>query len=92
LKAYKKLIDLREQAPKALLADKAYDTDSIRNDLRKRRIKAVIPPKVNRKRKIRYDKTLYRERNWIERVIAISRSTALSPRATINSPKPFSAC
>jgi transposase len=29
----------------------------------------VCPPKSNRKRQIRYDKTLYRERNWIERVI-----------------------
>jgi transposase len=55
--------------PKALLADKAYDTDAIRSDLRRRRIKAVIPPKSNRKRQLRYDKALYRERNWIERVI-----------------------
>ena len=33
-----------------------------------RRIKAVIPPKSNRKGNIRYDNQLYRERNWIERV------------------------
>jgi len=50
-----------------LLADKAYDTDAIRADLKRRRIKAVIPPKSNRKKAIRYDKKLYRERNWIER-------------------------
>ena len=66
-KAYKELIDLPEQKPKALLADKAYDTDAIRADLKRRRIKAVIPPKSNRKKAIRYDKKLYRERNWIER-------------------------
>jgi hypothetical protein len=48
-KAYETLIDLPEQAPEALLGDKAYDTDDIRNDLRKRRIKPVIPPKSNRR-------------------------------------------
>jgi transposase len=73
------LIDLPEQAPEALLADKAYDSDAIRDDLRKRRIKPVIPPKSNRKSQLRYDKTLYRERNWIERVIGhlkINRAVA----------------
>src|SRR5580700_2640808 len=39
-KAYQELIDLPEQKPKALLADKAYDTDAIRADLKRRRIKA----------------------------------------------------
>ena len=58
-----------EQAPDALLADKAYDTDAIRDDLKKRGIKAVIPPKSNRTATIRYSKRLYRERNCIERVI-----------------------
>ena len=52
-----------------MLADKAYDTDAIRDDLKKRGIKAVIPPKSNRKARIRYSKRLYRERNCIERVI-----------------------
>ena len=32
-KAYKTLIDLPDRAPKALLGDKAYDTDAIRSDL-----------------------------------------------------------
>jgi transposase len=78
-KAYERLIDLPEHPPKALLANKAYDTDPIRSDLRKRRIKAVIPPKSNRKVQFRYDKKLYRERNWIERVIGhlkINRAVA----------------
>jgi transposase len=73
------LIDLPEQKPKALLADKAYDTDAIRADLKRRCIKAVIPPKSNRKKAIRYDKQLYRERNWIERVfghLKINRAIA----------------
>ena len=63
------MIDLPERAPDALLADKAYDSDAIRDDLKKRGIKAVIPPKSNRKVAIRCNKRLYRERNWIERVI-----------------------
>jgi len=68
-KSYDTLIDLPEKTPDALLADKAYDSDAIRDDLKKRGIKAVIPPKSNRKVAIRYSKQLYRERNWIERVI-----------------------
>ena len=78
-KTYDTLIDLPERAPDALLADKAYDTDAIRDDLKKRGIKAVIPPKSNRKVAIRYNKRLYRERNWIERVIGhlkINRAVA----------------
>jgi transposase len=68
-KAYETLIDLPEQAPGALLADKAYDTDAIRGDLKKRGIKPVIPPKSNRKASIRYSKHLYRQRNCIERML-----------------------
>ena len=78
-KAYDELIDLPEQQPKALLADKAYDTDAIRADLKKRGIKAVIPPKSNRKAVIRYNKRQYRQRNCIERVfghLKINRAIA----------------
>jgi len=78
-KAYESLIDLPERSPKALLADKAYDTDAIRADLKARHIKAVIPPKSNRKTTIRYDKKLYRQRNCIERVfghLKINRAIA----------------
>lgn len=53
----------------ALLADKAYDTDAIRDDLKQRGIKPVIPPKSNRTKPIRYSKRLYRQRNCIERVL-----------------------
>ena len=64
-----RLIDLPERAPDALLADKAYDTDTIRADLKARGIKPVIPPKSNRTATIRYSKRLYRQRNCIERVL-----------------------
>jgi transposase len=78
-KTYDTLIDLPEQTPDALLADKAYDTDAIRSDLKSRGIKAVIPPKSNRTTAIRYSKRLYRQRNCIERMfghLKINRAIA----------------
>ena len=66
-KAYDTLIALPEQAPKALLADKAYDADAIRSDLARRNIQAVIPGRSNRRIKIEHNRALYRERNRIER-------------------------
>jgi transposase len=52
---------------KQLLADKAYDTNAIRAFLKEHRIKAVIPGKSNRKKKIRHNKQAYKERNVVER-------------------------
>jgi transposase len=50
------------------LADRAYDTNDIREALIERDIETVIPPKKNRLDKtITYDKVLYKERNIIER-------------------------
>jgi len=66
-KAYSTLIALPEKAPKALLADKGYDADSIRNDLTTRNIEAVIPGKSNRRVKIEHNAHLYKQRNQIER-------------------------
>jgi transposase len=65
--------------PEALVADKAYDADAIRDDLRKRGIRPVIPPKLNRTKTIRFSKRLYRERNCIERMfghLKINRAIA----------------
>jgi transposase len=70
---------LPERQPKALLADKGYDTDAIREDLKRRGIKAVIPPKSNRKKMLRYNRKLYRQRNCIERAfghLKINRAIA----------------
>jgi len=70
---------LPERKPEALLADKAYDTDAIRADLKRRGIKAVIPSKSNRKAPIPHNKRLYKQRNWIERVfghLKINRAIA----------------
>lgn len=50
-----------------LLADKGYDTDAFRGFLKKNRIRAVIPGKSNRKKRIRHDKQAYKGRNVVER-------------------------
>src|SRR5262245_55327251 len=78
-KSYDTLIDLPERAPGALVADKAYDSDAIRDDLTQRGIRAVIPPRSNRTNTICYNKRLYRQRNCIERALGhlkISRAIA----------------
>lgn len=53
--------------PRALLADKAYDADSLIGTLTQRGITPVIPPKANRKTPRACDFALYCERNLIER-------------------------
>jgi transposase len=54
--------------PKRVLADRAYDATSLRQELAQRRIKAVIPPNPTRKHPHRYNKTAYKGRNVIERM------------------------
>jgi len=55
-------------SPKRLLADRAYDANSLREELDRRGIKAVIPPNPTRKHPHRYDKRAYKGRNVIERM------------------------
>lgn len=65
--------------PDAALADKGYDADTIRADLTKRKIEAVIPGRSNRRVKIDHDRTLYKQRNRIERMfghLKINRAIA----------------
>ena len=50
-----------------VLADVAYDSDRIRDLVRKMKARACIKPNLTRKRKKRYDKRRYRRRNVIER-------------------------
>jgi transposase len=54
--------------PKRVLADRAYDANSLRQELAQRRIKAVIPPNPTRKHPHRYNKNAYKGRNVIERM------------------------
>ena len=50
----------------ALIADKGYDANWFREELKQRRIATCIPPKSNRKRQILFDQTIYRKRHKIE--------------------------
>lgn len=52
--------------PACLLADRAYDCDLLRQQLRAAGCQAVIPPKSNRTVTIAYDKELYKARSEIE--------------------------
>ena len=49
------------------LADKAYDIDSFRQALTEDGINVVIPSKKNRLNPTDYDRTIYKERNIVER-------------------------
>lgn len=51
---------------RAVIADKAYDSNLIRSPIKAARMKAVMPSIGSRKRRIRHGKALYRERNVIE--------------------------
>lgn len=54
-------------ASQHVIADKGYDSAALREWLMGRGTEPVIPPRRNRKIQYAYDKTLYRQRNVIER-------------------------
>ena len=90
-KAYDALIGLPERTLAALLADNGYDADVIRADLAKRKIEAVIPGRSNCRVKIEHDRTLYKQRNRIERMFGQPKINAPSSPDTINWPTASSA-
>lgn len=53
-----------------LIADKAYDSDQIRQSLAADGIIATIPPKANRKVQLAFDKEQYRIRHLVENLFA----------------------
>ena len=50
-----------------LLADRAYDTDALRDSLAARGTWANVKPKTNRTRTLAFSAFLYKERNLVER-------------------------
>ena len=54
--------------PRRLIADKAYDADKLRDWLKTKRIKAVIPSSATRRTPYPLDRTAYKRRNVIERM------------------------
>jgi transposase len=55
---------------KRLIADKAYDANSLRHLLAEQGAKAVIPSTLSRRQPISYSMAIYRQRNLIERMFA----------------------
>jgi transposase len=53
--------------PRAVIADKGYDSDRIRWHIKSLHAKVVIPPLSCRKVRLRYDRELYKQRNLAER-------------------------
>jgi putative transposase len=51
----------------AMIADKGYDADHLREAVLERGAEPVIPSKANRRAPLPYDKALYKERNLVER-------------------------
>jgi len=58
---------LKGQEAEAILADKAYDGNELRETIAQMKAQAVIPSKRNRKVFIPHDTELYKQRNRIER-------------------------
>jgi transposase len=52
--------------PRCLLADRAYDSDAIRAQLRALQCEAVIPPKASRVQELSWDRERYKERSAVE--------------------------
>ena len=50
----------------ALIADKGFDNDALRQELDARGVTAVIPPKADRVRQIPWDFAMYRWRHLVE--------------------------
>ena len=54
--------------PRRVAADKGYSSPTVRRRLRQRGISAVIPTRSTERRR-RFDRTAYRERNQVERLL-----------------------
>jgi transposase len=68
--------------PGHVIADAAYDSDAIRDQVRRARAQACIRPNPTRTRKKRYDRERYKGRNVIERFFDRSSGSAGWPPGT----------
>jgi transposase len=66
---YPDLMAEHDNNPDVLLADRGYDSDAIREDVRARGGKPEIPTKKNRRLQHSVDRAIYALRNRIERFI-----------------------
>jgi transposase len=58
---------LADKTADFILADKAYDNNSVLQNVAQMKALAVIPPKSNRKKSRDFDRHYYKDRNLIER-------------------------
>src|SRR2546430_10546281 len=82
--------------PKRLLADKAYDADSLRKWLKQRKVKAVVPSTASRRTPYPLDSKAYKRRNLIERMFCKLKNWRAGmswrgspPEALVSAPKTF---
>jgi transposase len=68
IKGFATLLRMIGDKVDALLADKGYDADAVREALKEIDVEAVIPSKSNRKQPLAFDREAYRQRNVIERM------------------------
>ncbi len=61
------LLQALPEAPGAVVADKAYDTNNVLAAIANRNAESVIPPKKNRLDQRAYYENLYADRNKVER-------------------------
>jgi transposase len=67
--------------PKRVAADKAYSSRYIRQSLRRWRVRVTIPRRSDERPRGRFDRTLYRCRNRVERLIGrLKQSRRLATR------------
>ncbi len=67
--------------PGHVVADAAYDSDAIRERVRRAKARACIRPNPTRRRKTRYGRERYRHRNVVERFFgAIKRFRRVATR------------
>lgn len=57
------VMDDNPARPSVLLADRGYDADSIRAQMKKRDVLPIIPMRKSRKKRIGVDRSLYSMRN-----------------------------
>lgn len=67
--------------PRQLVGDRGYSNGVARKELRRRGIRAVIPPKRDHRRPANDDQSVYRERNQVERaIVKLKRFRRLATR------------
>ena len=71
-----------------MLADRAYDADSLHDTILDQGGEPVIPPRRHRKDQHGYDRIVYRQRRGIEGFFAKLKQCAASLPATTSSPQP----